>query len=685
MKHTNKPLAVLLSLLLAVSACLPLCAVAYAAPTVLGSGSCGKDRDNLTWTLTDDGVLTISGEGEMADYDKSIEDANFPPWKTFGVYSAIISELGYPDWASLKADLENGTADYAAYFAAAYNFNFGYFTKVIIEENVTSVGAYAFYEMNVPEVELPSTLRIIGDYAFASNSLTQIDLPPVLSELHTGAFADNDLTELVLPPCTMRARDFLDGNENFRKLTVVGRDTYLTYLHIPTVNVALPFTDYETFAAYRDLQDAIHLGKYVHDADYYIYMVLGALMHQYNWTAEQAYTMYSVSEAYKRQKEAEKLGVDLNDPDAIAAKINSILGTSLTEDEIFTTGPAFSLNPDLYTAVYPLGNPEENTTKWYDYALLNNYLGLMIIIRDYYNEILDQIDDPQDLSDFLSNEYAEMANFGVEASTPQEAIDGILEKVNSDLGLTGDDAYTEETAGTIREIRGGVSEAVKNAVIARFGTASITEDTEVRWYYGLTDHATGFQSDPEIKPAPWFTIKIDCDNCDVEMLESEDVDLELVHGDTVQTAASRPTATEHGYSDGTKCTVCGRWVTGHETLHNTVEVPGTEATATEHGYTDGTYCTVCETWVSGHETVHNTLGDMTVLRQPTLNEPGEAEIYCTVCGEKGLYAMEFRPPEQEEEQDPSGNSDNVVLSGLRKALASFVNFFLRLIKWLGRA
>ena len=32
------------------------------------SGECGKVGDNLTWTCSG-GVLTISGEGEMADYE----------------------------------------------------------------------------------------------------------------------------------------------------------------------------------------------------------------------------------------------------------------------------------------------------------------------------------------------------------------------------------------------------------------------------------------------------------------------------------------------------------------------------------------------------------------------------------------------------------------------------------------
>ncbi|MBR1390211.1 MAG: N-acetylmuramoyl-L-alanine amidase family protein [Lachnospiraceae bacterium] len=40
---------------------------AYASE--VASGNCGADGANVTWTLDEDGKLTISGTGEMADYD----------------------------------------------------------------------------------------------------------------------------------------------------------------------------------------------------------------------------------------------------------------------------------------------------------------------------------------------------------------------------------------------------------------------------------------------------------------------------------------------------------------------------------------------------------------------------------------------------------------------------------------
>jgi hypothetical protein len=32
---------------------------------IIKQGTCGANGDNLTWTLDDEGLLTISGEGEM--------------------------------------------------------------------------------------------------------------------------------------------------------------------------------------------------------------------------------------------------------------------------------------------------------------------------------------------------------------------------------------------------------------------------------------------------------------------------------------------------------------------------------------------------------------------------------------------------------------------------------------------
>ncbi len=96
---------------------------------LLGSGVCGED---LTWTLDEDGLLTVSGTGAMDDYDD---------------YFASLSSPGgvYPEWADLS----------------------GFVTAVELQPGVTGIGSYAFSGCcDLRSVTLPGTLTAVGDYAF---------------------------------------------------------------------------------------------------------------------------------------------------------------------------------------------------------------------------------------------------------------------------------------------------------------------------------------------------------------------------------------------------------------------------------------------------------------------------------------------------------------------------------------
>ena len=120
-------------------------------------GTCGVGG-NLTWTL-DGGTLTISGTGAMADYDpESILDINYP-WKSH------ISEI----------------------------------KKIVIESGVTSIGNYAFYNLqNVTEAVIPDSVTSIGKYAFsgflrdsASNApkIESIKIPSGIQTIGEAAFS----------------------------------------------------------------------------------------------------------------------------------------------------------------------------------------------------------------------------------------------------------------------------------------------------------------------------------------------------------------------------------------------------------------------------------------------------------------------------------------------------------------
>ena len=113
------------------------------------SGLCGT---NLTWTLSTDGVLTISGAGEMFDYSTS----KLPEWNQ---YNYAIKTL-------------------------------------VLSDDITHIGSYAFYRMFQPcndvyiaEVNLPSKLESIGDYAFASTyKIENITIPSGVTSVGTCAF-----------------------------------------------------------------------------------------------------------------------------------------------------------------------------------------------------------------------------------------------------------------------------------------------------------------------------------------------------------------------------------------------------------------------------------------------------------------------------------------------------------------
>ena len=106
----------------------------------------GEYGENATWTLTDDGVFTVSGTGTMTDFG-----------------------FGKMPWQSYKADI----------------------IHLVINEGITSVETHAFYQCeNMTSVQLPKTLEKIGNQAFEDCvSLPEINFPSGLKEIGSFAFA----------------------------------------------------------------------------------------------------------------------------------------------------------------------------------------------------------------------------------------------------------------------------------------------------------------------------------------------------------------------------------------------------------------------------------------------------------------------------------------------------------------
>ena len=105
------------------------------AASAASSGNCGDNGSNVTWSLDDDGTLTISGSGKIEDCRSDIDQP----------------------WYSNRSDI----------------------TSVVIEPGVTSIGSQAFYECsNLTSITIPSGLTSIGEQAFGNcTGLTSITIP----------------------------------------------------------------------------------------------------------------------------------------------------------------------------------------------------------------------------------------------------------------------------------------------------------------------------------------------------------------------------------------------------------------------------------------------------------------------------------------------------------------------------
>ena len=150
-----------------------------AAPTAWAdkSGTCGKDGDNLTWTFRD-GTLTISGEGEMADYDND----HPAPWDGMAIESLRISD---------------GVTSIGSYAFLCWTLR-----GVSLPDSLTSIRDYAFYLcVSLTGVNLPDSLTFIGDGAFVFSGLTRVALPDSLTSIGSNPFSGcSELAEISVSP-----------------------------------------------------------------------------------------------------------------------------------------------------------------------------------------------------------------------------------------------------------------------------------------------------------------------------------------------------------------------------------------------------------------------------------------------------------------------------------------------------
>ena len=153
----KKTFCILLALLVLLAAA----PMSHAA--IVGYGTCG---DYLIWKLDDTGTLTISGAGAMYDYPDS--------------YSYTYTTA---PWGGSESNAQR-------------------VKTVVIQNGVTSIGAYAFCCCSeLTSVTIPDGVTSIGDYAFCRCSeLTSVTIPNGVTSIGECAFAGcTKLTSATIP------------------------------------------------------------------------------------------------------------------------------------------------------------------------------------------------------------------------------------------------------------------------------------------------------------------------------------------------------------------------------------------------------------------------------------------------------------------------------------------------------
>ena len=131
--------------------------------------------DGLYWELTDDGVLTISGNGPMPTYYPEKDSS-----KDFG-----IKNHKKRPWYERKDDIK----------------------EIIIVDGVAGIGCSAFYECkNLEKISIPKSVKFIEGHAFSGcRNLKFVSIPNGMQNINGGTFRDCSSLESINIPHTVKS------------------------------------------------------------------------------------------------------------------------------------------------------------------------------------------------------------------------------------------------------------------------------------------------------------------------------------------------------------------------------------------------------------------------------------------------------------------------------------------------
>ena len=158
---------------------------------VIGSGNCGANGANVTWKLTSDGTLTISGTGKMAD---SMWNGSLWYDLRSQVKKAVIEDgvtsIGYSAFGTCSALTSVTIPNSVTSIGRGAFYCCTSLRSVTIPNGVTAIDESLFYNCtSLTSVTIPNSVTSIGYHAFSGcTSLTSVTIPDSVTSIGYGAF-----------------------------------------------------------------------------------------------------------------------------------------------------------------------------------------------------------------------------------------------------------------------------------------------------------------------------------------------------------------------------------------------------------------------------------------------------------------------------------------------------------------